>query len=125
MRDKDELIENIIHLQERMNRLVMAYKIENWLKIGLTIDQLKSLIIIQGKGKASFKDLAEALGISRSNITGIADRLVQSGLITRNQNSADRRVQYLILTEKGKEILDNIKQEIIDDITRLLQNLEI
>lgn len=104
---------------------MLAYRPDNWMKLDLTIDQLKSLILIHSRGKISFKDLAQALGITRSNITGIADRLEQNGLVTRNQNTADRRMQYLVLTDKGREVLDNIQQEVIAEETRILTALTI
>ncbi|MDX9774726.1 MAG: MarR family transcriptional regulator [Petrimonas sp.] len=122
---KDQFIQDIIGLQEKTNRLILAYRIENWMKLDLTIDQLKSLILIHSRGKISFKDLAKALDISRSNITGLADRLIQNGLLTRNQDSADRRIQYLTLTDKGREIIANIRQEMHSQATRLLTTLDI
>lgn len=125
MEEKDQLIKRIVDLQEKINHLVLAYRPDNWMKLDLTIDQLKSLILIHSRGKISFKDLAQALGITRSNITGIADRLEQNGMVTRNQNTADRRVQYLLLTDKGREVLDNIQQEIIAEETRILTALNI
>lgn len=125
MEEKDQLIKRIVDLQEKINRLMLAYRPDNWMKLDLTIDQLKSLILIHSRGKISFKDLAQALGITRSNITGIADRLEQNGLVTRNQNTADRRMQYLVLTDKGREVLDNIQQEVIAEETRILTALTI
>ena len=125
MKDKDQLIQDIVGLQEKANRLVLAHRVENWMKLDLTIDQLKSLILIYSQGKISFKDLAKALDISRSNITGLADRLIQNGLLTRNQDSADRRIQYLTLTDKGREIIANIQQEMHSQATRLLTTLDI
>ncbi len=125
MRDKQQLIESIIGLQEKLNCLNMAHHVENWMNLDLTIDQLKSLIIIQYKGKISFKDLAQALGITRANITGIADRLIQNHLVTKWQNPDDRRIQYLTLTDKAQTILNNIKQTIIIEETKILSILNI
>ena len=125
MKDKDQIIKDILSLQEDTNRLFLTYRVENWMSLDLTIDQLKSLIIIYTRGKISFKDLAVALNISRSNITGLADRLIQSGLLTREQNIEDRRVQFLMLTDKGREIINNIRQEIITGATSILEDLNI
>ena len=83
------------------------------MKLDLTIDQLKALILIQSHDKISFKDVAQALGSTRGNITGIVSRLVQKGLVTREPDPDDRRVQYLMLTAKAQKLLNNIKQKII------------
>lgn len=125
MKDKQQLVDSIIGLQDMMNRLSLAYPVENWMKLDLTIDQLKSLILIQYHGKISFKDIAQALGSTRGNITGIVSRLMQHGLVTRQPNPNDRRVQYLVLTEKAERILNNIKQMIITEEVNILSGLNI
>lgn len=125
MEEKGQLIDKVINLQEKVNQIVLEYRPDKWMKLDLTIDQLKSLILIHTKGKISFKDLAQFLGITRSNITGIADRLEQNGLVIRKQGSADRRIQYLMLTEKGREILNNIRQEIVKEEIRILEALNL
>ena len=125
MKDKQQLVDSIIGLQDVMNRLCMTYSMENWMKLPLTIDQLKSLMLIQHHGKISFKDIAQALGSTRGNITGIVSRLMQHGLVTRQPNPNDRRVQYLVLTEKAERILNNIKQMIITEEVNILSGLNI
>jgi len=125
MKDKDQLVSDIFALHIKMNELVFEYKTDQWMKMDLTIDQLKSLIYLDSNRNKmiSFKELAQALGITRSNVTGIADRLSRSGLTARSQNPEDRRVQFLVLTDKGKNILENIKQEINVMETRILNAL--
>jgi DNA-binding MarR family transcriptional regulator len=125
MKDKQELIRSIIGLQDKFSRLSLADRVENWMNLDLTIDQLKSLILIQNHGKVSFTDLAQALGSTRGNITGIARRLMQNGLVIRQYNPDDRRVQYLVLTEKAQEILNNIKQMINTKVVNILSGLNL
>jgi len=123
MKDKSQQIKEIIAIQEKMNQMVLNFKTDKWMKIDLTIDQIKTLILIHSKERISFKDLAQALGITRSNITGIADRLIHNGLLVRQQNPEDRRVQFLVLTGKGKSVLDNLKQEVIEEQIKILASL--
>ena len=123
MRDKQQLIESIFGLHEKMNRLCFIYPVDKWMKLDLTIDQLKALILIQSYKKISFKDVAQALGSTRGNITGIVSRLIQKGLITRQPDLDDRRIQYLILTEKAQKLLNNIKQRIITEQGNILSGL--
>jgi DNA-binding MarR family transcriptional regulator len=125
MKDRQELIRNIIGLQVEMSRFSMARPVENWMNLSLTIDQLKSLIFIQYHGKISFKDIAQALGTTRGNVTGIISRLIKNGLVTRQPNPNDRRVQYLMLTAKALELLDNIKQMVTKEEVNILSGLNI
>lgn len=125
MRDKQQLIESIFSLHEKMNRLCFIYPVEGWMKLDLTIDQLKALILIQSHEKISFKDVAQALGSTRGNITGIVSRLIHKGMVTRQPDPDDRRIQYLMLTEKAQKLLNNIKQRIITEQGNILSSLNL
>ena len=46
-------------------------------------------------------DLSRRMMVSNGNITGLVERLVESGHIERLPNPADRRVAYVRLTEAG------------------------
>lgn len=50
----------------------------------------------------SMNDLAEAMNCTRSNLTGITDRLEAGGFITRDRSPEDRRIILVRLTEKGE-----------------------
>lgn len=123
--NKEELIRQAVRLQDSINQYELTYKLEKWLSVDLTISQLKSVIYIDSRKKASFKELAEALSVTPSVVTGIVDRLVRQGMVKRRHpvNSADRRVQWLILSEKGQAFLDGIRQQTRDDITEVLEEL--
>ena len=124
MTDRNDLIQQVIGLQEKCNQSLLEYRLERWLSLNLTIAQLKSIIYIFDKGEVSFKEVAEALNVTPSVVTGIVDRLVSHGMVKRKQmNSADRRMQWLVVTEKGKNILDNIRQHTIQNISQILETL--
>jgi DNA-binding MarR family transcriptional regulator len=46
-------------------------------------------------------DLSRFLLVSNGNITGIVDRLVSDGLVTRSRRNGDRRTSMVRLTEEG------------------------
>jgi len=120
--NKQELVNQAIGFQKEINRLFLDYKVEEWLSLGLTITQLKSIIYIYGRRKASFKELAEALNVTPSVVTGIVDRLALQGMVKREAevSSTDRRVQWLVVTDKGKALLDNIRQQMHVNIEQIL-----
>src|SRR5262249_7896662 len=51
------------------------------------------------------QDLAANLGISRSALTHLLDRMAESGLVARRSSTIDRRGAYAVLTEQGKQEL--------------------
>ena len=48
-------------------------------------------------------DLSRFLLVSNGNVTGIVDRLVSEGLVTRARRNGDRRTSMVRLTEEGSE----------------------
>lgn len=46
-------------------------------------------------------DLSRFLLVSNGNVTGIVDRLVSEGLVTRARRNGDRRTSMVRLTEEG------------------------
>jgi len=51
-------------------------------------------------------ELSDRLMVSNGNVTGLADRLAQEGLIMREVDAADRRSQRVRLTPAGKVAFD-------------------
>jgi len=49
------------------------------------------------------RDLAEAVGITQATLTHHLNAMDADGLITRTRDAANRRVQVVTLTDKGKE----------------------
>jgi DNA-binding MarR family transcriptional regulator len=48
-------------------------------------------------------ELSRRMMVSNGNVTGLAERLVQAGLIERNISEADRRAVRVRLTDKGRK----------------------
>lgn len=50
----------------------------------------------------TMSQVSRRLLVSNGNLTGVVDRLVREGLVSRQHSSADRRVQMVSLTEAGR-----------------------
>jgi DNA-binding MarR family transcriptional regulator len=60
------------------------------------------------------KELADALNVSRANITNLLNILIEKQLVKQSYDKEDRRRKRLILTPKGEDIirkLEVVKQE--------------
>ena len=68
---------------------------------GLSMSQINALFHIHHHGGSGVTDLGEHLGISNAAVSQLLERLVQQGLIRRDEDPADRRAKKLTLTEKG------------------------
>jgi len=119
---RTELIEEIILLQQ-MSHALGQYSPEAWLDLNLSIGQLKSLFFIDSEGTTNFRKLANALGVTPPDVTRIVDRLVEQGLVSRRENSEDRRMQLLQATKKGKALLARLRENKATHLHRILTHL--
>ncbi|GLY06526.1 MULTISPECIES: MarR family transcriptional regulator [Actinoplanes] len=78
-------------------------------ELGLTPAQ--ALALVNLRGPAPMRDLADVLGCDASNVTGIVDGLERRGLVTRRPGPSDRRVKHLVLTEEGTRRRDQLTAE--------------
>jgi DNA-binding MarR family transcriptional regulator len=109
--EKTELIREIIELQHKVDRARRQYQLDVWMSLPLTIAQLKSLFFISNQGSTNLGNLAEALGVTPTNMTGIVDRLVKKGLVSRTENPEDRRMLSLRVTAEGEELVARLRQK--------------
>jgi DNA-binding MarR family transcriptional regulator len=122
---KSQLIQEIVELERQVGRIIGQHAHIIWIDSGLTLTQLKSLFLITNKGSTNFRKLAKALGVTPSNVTGIVDRLVEQGLVSRTQNPEDRREMTLQATDKGKALVSNLKETGIKHMTQILSLLSL
>ena len=108
-----------------MNKSIGPFATQPWIELSLTIAQLKSLFYIADQEKTNFKKLAEALGVTPPNITGIIDRLVEQGLVSRQENPEDRRIMLLEATEKGRSLLSSLRETRAIRMTQILTYMNV
>lgn len=123
--DKSQLISDIVELERQAGRILGRYAASVWIESGLTLTQFKSLFLIGSRGSINFRKLAKALGVTPSNVTGIVDRLVGQGLVSRTENPEDRREMSLQATDKGQTLLSNLKESGINRMTQILSLLSL
>jgi len=68
---------------------------------GLTMPQFRSLAFIYRRGGCSLSEVAEHLGVTLPTASSLVDRLVRSGLVTRDPSARSRRQVALQLTREG------------------------
>ena len=68
-------------------------------------------------------ELSRRMMVSNGNVTGLVERLAQSGLIERNVSAADRRAVRVRLTEKGRHAFAEMAAAHADWIAELFGDL--
>ncbi len=75
---------------------------------GVTPGQFGVLVLIDANSGLSQSALAKALGIERSTMVAVIDRLEQLGWVERMTSETDRRSYALALSREGTEILARV-----------------
>src|SRR4051812_7023474 len=70
--------------------------------VGLRPGQAHLLRLLDGAEPVPMRRLACAMRCDPSNVTGLADRLEERGLVERRADPDDRRVKGLALTAEGE-----------------------
>jgi DNA-binding MarR family transcriptional regulator len=104
----DELISLLQQIKLHMTHVASAYK--------LTPMQLFAMYLIEQNGSLAMGSMATAMHCDASNVTGVVDRLVARGLLSRDECARDRRTKLLRLTEKGEHLMHTI----VDDLPVIL-----
>ncbi|NJD59996.1 MAG: hypothetical protein C3F13_06325 [Anaerolineales bacterium] len=72
---------------------------------GLTMGQFGALLHIFKTEGCGVSDIGSDMGITNSAASQMMDRLVQLQLVTRSEDPKDRRSKQIVLTDKGRQIL--------------------
>jgi DNA-binding MarR family transcriptional regulator len=120
---REELVVQIIEAQRRMNRVIRERTLDSWVKLNLTIPQLKSLFYISRHGKVNPSGLASGIRVTPANVTGIVDRLIEQGLLTRTPDPDDRRISWLRVTDSGKTLINDLREGRAQEMRRTLGKL--
>ena len=72
---------------------------------GLSMPQFGILMQLHYRKDCGISDLGERFDITSAAASQLVDKLVQSGLIQREEDPADRRAKLLNLTGKGRELI--------------------
>jgi DNA-binding MarR family transcriptional regulator len=101
-------------------RLFLSFSEEAARAAALSPQQHQALLAIRGfGGKLTVGDLAERLAIKPHSAVGMADRLVEAGLVVRQASARDRRQVVLSLTPAGQRKLANLSKAHREELKRL------
>ena len=87
----------------------------------MSFGQMVLLRVLVQKGKASPKELAEALSVTTGNVTGLLDKLEAAGLVTRTRSAKDRRVVHIELTAKARQRFRKVQRAAVDMLSEAFE----
>lgn len=85
------------------------------------------LYVIDSLGEPNFSAIAEALSLTKPGVTAIVRKLCNMGLVMKCQSKEDKRVYFVSLTKKGKDILNGdraVYRRVTEEIASLCKTEE-
>ena len=80
-------------------------------RFDLTVPQFHTLMhLCYCDGECKMSDLARSTHQSAASLTGVVDRLLEKQLVARGRPNGDRRQVVVSATERGRGLLEAIKQ---------------
>jgi DNA-binding MarR family transcriptional regulator len=108
MTDRERLLDDISALEIRSLALGLPEETSSLLDYDLTLQQVRVFAFVYARGETPITRVAEALGIRPNVASGIIQRLVERGLIDRQEDPRDRRVRLLMVTEQGLALIEDL-----------------
>jgi DNA-binding MarR family transcriptional regulator len=125
MNDRVELIQRILDCSVALFQTLNPGCDRAWQALDLTMPQLKALICVVNLHGATGTQVASALGVGLSTVTGIVDRLASQGLVSRREDPADRRVTRVLPSVSGQQLVDELLPCRKEAITAILSRTDV
>jgi DNA-binding MarR family transcriptional regulator len=101
---------NLIEKRRTVSTEVTAFERDILTAYGMTFAQYETLTFLRKQnGPCTMGVIADIIGCTRGNMTGIMDRLERDGWITRDRSAEDRREVNVTLTAKACPALRDIE----------------
>jgi DNA-binding MarR family transcriptional regulator len=92
-------------------------------KRGLTPPHVAVLLLVEANPGIKQTTLAKVLGLDRSTMVRMVDRLEEAKLIERGSSRSDRRIAPPVLTARGRAFIDGLLPKILESEQELLAPL--
>lgn len=105
---------SLLHLFESISALErqVANEWNSRNELGFSKSHIKILDLLATEGPKRPSAIAEKLQVTTGGVTVLTTKLLKSGYIEKTQNTVDRRVSQITITEDGLQVLKSSKSHI-------------
>lgn len=107
MDKREEALKAFIAIKRNNEKLESAVKADVK-EYDLNLNEFAVLELLFHRGRQPIQKIKERILIASSSTTYIIDKLCSKGLTFREYDEEDRRVIYVMLTNKGQELVEDI-----------------
>src|SRR2546425_12968729 len=113
----EETFQTLRHVMGQLQGCMRATFAEE----GMSFGQMVLLRVLVHKGRATPKELAQALSVTTGNITGLVDKLEAAVLVSRTRSEEDRRVVFIELTAKARQRFRKVHRAAVDMLSEAFE----
>ena len=117
--DREKLVENLLTFLPLMHKKLM----KGVSTCGISKQQLGLLFHISNEDEKLMSYYSEKMMVPKPNLTLMADKLIEEGLIERTFDLNDRRIINLKITRKGSKYIVEYKEKVRQEIIKKLDLL--
>ena len=108
----------------QMAQAAYKYSDRRFYGVGVTTATFLALKgLIRKGGVMTHSELATWTNTEKHNITTLVNRMKRDGLVTSDYSTVDRRVAHITVTEKGREVFDQVTPASWEIMGRVMQGI--
>ena len=122
--NRKELLQSILEKFGTVTRIIHSNQCVRFGEYTLSQLQIRTLFnVAKNQDSVAVKDLVKILGVTPGAVTQLVDGLVSMDLVRREEDTNDRRVSRIALTQHAEDKLDNLKQEYLASASQVFDTL--
>lgn len=121
--DRTQMLREIFDLHARVHDEALALVGPVPTSTELTMQQYRVLGFVVKDPGLTGHELGERLGVSPPTASGLVDRLVEKGLLERVEDSADRRIRRLHITDEGMVLTRQLDSLLARAMIEVIKNM--
>jgi DNA-binding MarR family transcriptional regulator len=108
---RPELMHTIVQAYMELFVTMQFNAVSHWLMLELTFAQARAFIILAVRKELTVSQLGKLLGVGKPTASLLVQQLVERGLVTRTEDTSDRRQTVIRLSDQGAEIGSGRRKE--------------
>lgn len=89
----------------------------------ITLPQFRVLVVLKDYSAVTLTELARVLGVQKSTVGRMVERLVIADLVSRTESPLSRRERHVALTAGGTALVSAVMRRRRTEIERILSNM--
>lgn len=116
----NQLIRDILVASREFRKITQHFLEIQASKWNITTTQLLVATILKKNPALTLNELADSLNLSKSTTSGVVDRMVKGGYLSRKQDEKNKRFVQVTLTDSGEFIANHVYNNYLDGLTPIL-----